>query len=132
MELLYEEVNKRVDDCFNFLSIEKLKDEYLYNLSGGEKKRVVIVSVLVMNLEVIILDEFMNGIDLKGKRFLKELLIGLNKSGKIIICVIYDFEYIEGVFNRVIVFLEDYKIIRDDKYENVIEDKDFLRKYNII
>lgn len=132
MELSEEEVSKRTGDCLNLLNIEKLKDEHPYNLSGGEKKRVAIASVLAMNPEVITLDEPMNGIDPKGKRFLKELLIALNKSGKTIICATHDFEYIEGVFNRAIVFSEDHKIIRDDKYENIINDKDFLRKYNII
>ncbi|MDF2882974.1 MAG: putative transporter ATP-binding protein [Clostridiaceae bacterium] len=132
MELPEEEVNKRVSDCLNLLNIDKLKDEYPYNLSGGEKKRVAIASVLAMNPEVITLDEPMSGIDPKGKNFLKELLIALNNSGKTIICATHDFGYIEGVFNRAIVFSEDHKIIRDDKYENIINDKDFLRKYNII
>lgn len=132
MELPEEEVNRRVNDCLKLLNIDKLKDEHPYNLSGGEKKRVAIASVLAMNPEVITLDEPMNGIDPKGKGFLKELLIALNKSGKTIICATHDFEYIEGVFHRAIVFSEDHKIIRDDKYENIIKDKDFLRKYNII
>jgi len=132
MELPEEEVNKRVEDCLNLLNIDKLKDEHPYNLSGGEKKRVAIASVLAMNPEVITLDEPMNGIDPKGKRFLKELLRDLNKSGKTIICATHDFEYIEGVFERAIVFSEDHKIIRDDKYEKIIKDQDFLRKYNII
>ena len=132
MELPKEEVNKRVEDCLKLLNIDKLKDEHPYNLSGGEKKRVAIASVLAMNPEVITLDEPMNGIDPKGKRFLKELLINLNKNGKTIICATHDFEYIEGVFERAIVFSEDHKIIRDDKYENIINDQDFLRKYNII
>lgn len=56
----------------------------------------------------------------------------VNKSGKTIICTTHDFEYIEGVFHRAIVFFEDNRIIRDDKYENIIKGKDFLRKYNII
>ena len=132
MELPEEEVNKRAYDCLNLLNIYKLKDEHPYNLSGGEKKRVAIASVLAMNPEVITLDEPMNGIDPKGKRFLKELLIALNKSGKTIICATHDFEYIEGVFNRAIVFSEDHKIIRDDTYDNIINDQDFLRKCNII
>ncbi|NNU77674.1 energy-coupling factor ABC transporter ATP-binding protein [Clostridium estertheticum] len=132
MELPEGEVNKRVRDCLNLLNIDKLKDEHPYNLSGGEKKRVAIASVLAMNPEVITLDEPMNGIDPKGKRFLKELLIDLNKCGKTIICATHDFEYIEGVFDRAIVFSEDHKIIRDDKYEKIINDLDFLRKYNII
>jgi cobalt/nickel transport system ATP-binding protein len=132
MDLSDEEINKRVNDCLNLLNIDKLREEHPYNLSGGEKKRVAIASVLAMNPEVITLDEPMNGIDPKGKKFLRDLLIDLNKSGKTIICATHDFEYIEGVFNRVIVFSDEHKIIRDDKYEKVINDEDFLRKYNII
>ncbi|MFL0249823.1 energy-coupling factor ABC transporter ATP-binding protein [Clostridium neuense] len=132
MQLEVEEINKRTFDCLKLLNVDKLKDEHPYNLSGGEKKRVAIASVLAMNPEVITLDEPMNGIDPKGKSFLKELLIALNKSGKTIICATHDFEYIKGVFKRAIVFSEDHKIIRDDRYENVIKDKEFLKKYNII
>ena len=132
MELPNEEVNKRTNDCLNLLNINKLKEEHPYNLSGGEKKRVAIASVLALNPQVITLDEPMNGIDPKGKKFLRELLIDLNKSGKTIICATHDFEYVEGVFNRAIVFSDEHKIIRDDKYENIIKDEDFLRKYNII
>ena len=132
MELPEEEVNKRVNDCLKLLNIEKLIEEHPYNLSGGEKKRVAIASVLAMNPEIIILDEPMNGIDPKGKKFLRDLLIALNKSGKTIICATHDFEYVEGIFNRAIVFSEENKIIRDDKYENIINDEEFLREYNII
>ena len=132
MGLPETEVNKRTQDCLNLLNIDKLKEEHPYNLSGGEKKRVAIASVLAMNPEVITLDEPMNGIDPKGKRFLRDLLIALNKNGKTIICATHDFEYIEGIFNRAIVFSEEHKIIRDDKYENVIKDEEFLRKHNII
>lgn len=132
MEIPEEEVNKRVSDCLNLLNIDKLKEEHPYNLSGGEKKRVAIASALAMNPEVITLDEPMNGIDPKGKRFLRDLLAALNKSGKTILCATHDFEYIEGIFNRAIVFSDEHKIIRDDKYEDVIKDEEFLRKYNII
>jgi len=132
MDLTEVEINKRVSDCLNLLNIDKLKEEHPYNLSGGEKKRVAIASVLALNPEVIILDEPMNGIDPKGKKFLRDLLIALNKSGKTIICATHDFEYVEGIFNRAIVFSEEHKIIRDDKYESAIKDEDFLRKYNII
>lgn len=132
MELPAEEVDKRVNDCLSLLNIERLKEEHPYNLSGGEKKRVAIASVLAMNPEIIILDEPMNGIDPKGKKFLRDLLIALNESRKTIICATHDFEYVEGIFNRAIVFSEENKIIRDDKYENIIKDEDFLREYNII
>lgn len=131
MGLSEEEVNRRVYDCLNLLNIEKVKHESPYNLSGGEKKRVAIASVLSMNPEVITLDEPMNGIDPKGKKFLRELIIKLNQAGKTIIGSTHDFEYVEGVFKRAIVFSEDHKIIRDDDYSKVINDEKFLIKNNI-
>lgn len=131
MGISEEEVNKRVQDCLELLNIEKIKHEAPYNLSGGEKKRAAIACVLSMNPEVITLDEPMNGIDPKGKKFLKELMKKLNASGKTIICSTHDFEYVEGVFKRAIVFSEDHRIIRDDDYQKVIQDERFLVENNI-
>lgn len=131
MGILEEEVNKRVHDCLKLLNIEKIKHEAPYNLSGGEKKRVAIACILSMNPEVIVLDEPMGGIDPKGKKFLKELLKKLNASGKTIICSTHDFEYVDGIFKRAIVFSCDHNIIRDDDYEKVIKDEEFLIKNNI-
>lgn len=126
-----KEVDIRVSDCLRLLDIEDLKYREPYNLSGGEKKRVAIACVLSMNPEVLVLDEPMNGIDPKGKKFLRELLIKLNNSGKTIICSTHDFQYVEGIFKRALVFSEDHSIARDDSYDAVINDNDFLIKYNI-
>lgn len=126
-----KEVDIRVSDCLRLLDIEDLKYREPYNLSGGEKKRVAIACVLSMNPEVLVLDEPMNGIDPKGKNFLRELLIKLNNSGKTIICSTHDFQYVEGIFKRALVFSEDHSIARDDNYDAVINDNDFLIKYNI-
>lgn len=124
-------VKNRVEDCLDLMNIVNLKHRQPYNLSGGEKKRVAIASVLALNPDVLTLDEPMNGIDPKGKRFLRELFIELNNAGKTIICSTHDFEYIDGIFKRALVFSEDHKIIRDDIYENVINDDKFLIDNNI-
>ncbi|NMM64645.1 ABC transporter ATP-binding protein [Clostridium sp. P21] len=131
MGLKEEEVIKRVEDCLKLLDVQDLRDREPYNLSGGEKKRVAIASVLALNPEILVLDEPMNGIDPKGKKFLKELMIKLNSSGKTIICSTHDFEYVEDVFKRALVFSEEHSIVRDDDYNAVINDNDFLVKYNI-
>ncbi len=132
MNLDEKVVNNRVSTCLELLNIKELKHESPYNLSGGEKKRVAIACVLSMNPSILTLDEPMNGIDPKGKTFLRNLLIDLNKSGKTIICSTHDFEYVDGVFERAIVFSKDHKIIRDDDYNTVINDKEFLKNNNII
>ena len=131
MGLSMEEVNKRTLDSLELLRIKHLIHRVPYHLSGGEKKKVAIASVLSMNPQVIIMDEPMNGMDPKSKKFLKELLIKLNKSGKTIICATHDFEYVDEIFERAIVFSEEHKIIRDGNYEEIISDEEFLKEHNI-
>lgn len=132
MGLKEEEVKVRVMDCMELLQITELQNRAPYHLSGGEKKKVAIASVLVLNPEVIVFDEPMNDLDPKTKRFLKGLLINLNNSGKTILCSTHEFEYVKGIFNRAIVFSNEHIIIRDDDYERVLGDSDFLFENNII
>lgn len=132
MALSEKKVQSRVNDCLELLNIKDLKDREPYNLSGGEKKRVAIASVLSLNPEVLVLDEPLNEIDPKGKKFIRELLIKLNESGKTIICSTHEFGYVKGVFKRGIVFSEDNHIIRDDDFEKIFEDIEFLEKNNIL
>ena len=127
-----EEVQKRVEDILKLLKIEHLKHRQPYHLSGGEKRKIAIASVLVMNPDVLVFDEPMNGLDPESKRFLRELMIKLNEAGKTILCSTHDFEYVKDVFKRVVVFSKDHTIIRDGGYKEIMEDNEFLFKNNII
>lgn len=132
MGMTEEEVSNRVSDVLKLLKILDLSERQPYHLSGGEKKKVAIASVLVLNPEVMVFDEPMNGLDPKTKRFLRELMITLNMSGKTILCSTHDFNYVEDVFKRAVVFSKEHTIIRDDDYEQVLQDKEFLYENNII
>jgi len=132
MGLGHDEIKKRVDDCLDLLGITSLKDRIPYHLSGGEKKKVALASVLASNPEVLVLDEPMNGLDPKTKRFLRDFIIKLNSFGKTIICATHDFEYIEGIFKRALVFSKDHTIVRDNPYDIVINDRRLLEEHNII
>ena len=132
MNMPEEEVSQRVEDILKLLKVEDLKHRQPYHLSGGEKRKIAIASVLVMNPEVLVFDEPMNGLDPESKRFLKELMITLNEAGKTILCSTHDFEYVKGVFKRAIVFSKEHTIIRDGDYKEIMEDKEFLFSNNII
>lgn len=127
-----DQVQKRVEDVLSLLKVEDLKHRQPYHLSGGEKRKIAIASVLVMNPEVLVFDEPMNGLDPESKRFLKGLMIKLNEAGKTILCSTHDFEYVKEVFKRVVVFSKDHTIIRDGSYKEIMEDNEFLFKNNII
>ncbi|WP_058303585.1 energy-coupling factor ABC transporter ATP-binding protein [Gorillibacterium timonense] len=132
MGLAESDVNRRVEDCLELLQIKKLRGEHPWNLSGGEKKRVAIAAVLAMNPDVLVLDEPMNGIDPKGKAFLRELLLRLHASGKTIVAATHDFAYVEGIFRRAVVLTEDHRLVRDDEAERVMSDSVFLKQHNIM
>lgn len=126
------EVEKRVEDILNTLKIQDLRNRQPYHLSGGEKKKVAIASALVLNPDILVLDEPMNGLDPRSKRFMKELMITLNNAGKIILCSTHDFNYVEGVFKRAVVFSDNHTIIRDGNYNEIMQDNNFLYENNII
>ena len=68
-----------------------------YHLSGGEKRKVALASVLALNPEAICFDEPMGGLDPRTKRRSRDLIASLNAAGKTLICATHDFEYVDGV-----------------------------------
>src|SRR4030042_4019035 len=89
--LAKDDVFQRANEIMQMLKIENLKDRPSYMLSGGEKKRVAIGSILTMNPEVLFLDEPTSGLDPKTQVFLLELILALNKAGKTIVIATHDF-----------------------------------------
>ena len=68
------EVEQRVDDVLALLDIAELADRAPYQLSGGEKKRVAIASVLVTNPDVLLLDEPTAGLDPRTQDLFRALI----------------------------------------------------------
>lgn len=126
------EINARVNDCADLLGITPLLSKVSYHLSDGEKRKVALAAVLSLNPEVLVLDEPLNSLDPKTKRFLNKLLTDLNRAGKTIISSIHDFAYLDGVFNKAVVLSADHRIVRSGSYNEIVGDQDFLIKHNVI
>jgi cobalt/nickel transport system ATP-binding protein len=127
-----DEVAARVADCSALLGIEHLGNRAPWHLSEGEKRKVAFASVLSLNPEVLALDEPMNGLDPRTKRFLRELFLSLREAGKTILCATHDFGYVDGVFEKAVVFSEDHRIVREGAYDEVASDRDFLNANNLL
>lgn len=74
LKLPVEEIRRRVDNALERTGITHLKERPTHSLSFGEKKRVAIAGVLVMEPEIIVLDEPTAGLDPKGVIEIMELL----------------------------------------------------------
>ncbi len=132
LDIPEKEMHQRVSDIIEMLNIEVLKDRAPYTLSGGEKKKVAIASVLSVNPDVLLLDEPTNGLDPRTQRWLVELLIELKKSGKTIITATHDLGIVEEVSERAVVFSEDHSIVANGEAEAILNDTELLMKVNLI
>ncbi len=68
------EAGERVDEALERVEALELRDKPPYHLSGGEKKRVAIATVLAMLPEILVLDEPTSGLDPRARRQLIALL----------------------------------------------------------
>ena len=103
------EVKQRVEDALKLFCIEKLRYRAPYYLSGGEKKKVAIASILTMNPMVWTFDEPLSALDEKTKIWLVNFLLELKKVGKTIIFSSHDTNLIEQLADRCFHMTENSK-----------------------
>ncbi len=127
-----EESLSRAHDVMAELGIEGLGGRPSYMLSGGEKKRVAIGSVLVMEPEVLLLDEPTNGLDPKSQMFLIELMFRLNENGKTIVVATHDLSLVDELNGTVAVLSEEHKIEKTGPADTVLSDQELLLKVNLV
>lgn len=127
-----EEVKTRVEDVLEMMNITKLRDRSPHTLSGGEKKKVSIATVLVNNPDVLLLDEPSAGLDPRTQLWLVELLQELGSFGKTIITATHDMEIIDQISKRAIVVGEDHRIKMDGKAKDVLSNYDLLLASNLV
>jgi energy-coupling factor transporter ATP-binding protein EcfA2 len=77
-----EEIRSRVDDALRLFGLARYRTRRPAELSGGEKKRLALASVLAMRPRVLILDEPMGGLDPAGRRDLLAALAGLRRQAE--------------------------------------------------
>jgi cobalt/nickel transport system ATP-binding protein len=127
-----DETLARVDDVLHLLDITDLADRAPFQLSGGQKKRVAIGSVLVMNPEVMLFDEPTAALDPRTRHWLTELIVELNAAGKTIVLATQDLDALDLLADRALVMSEDHAIVGDASPAALLADRDLLLAVNLI
>lgn len=127
-----EEALARVRDVLQMLGIARLADRAPFQLSGGEKKRVAIATVLVMNPEVLLFDEPTAGLDPRTADWLTELIGELAGAGKTTVHATHHLASLPGIADRCLVFSEDHRIVAEGTPEEVLAREDLLREVNLV
>lgn len=127
-----EEVKRRVEDVMRMLDISHLGERSPYRLSGGEKKKVAVASVLVLNPSVLLLDELTSGLDPKTQRWLVELLLALHRQGRTIITATHDLQLAHAISDRTVVLSEQHQLVYDGPSQEALENRELLLAVNLI
>ena len=102
------------------LGIWDKKDVFIRELSGGQKRRVMIIKALIHEPELLILDEPTAGVDIELRRGLWDFLIEINKSGTTIILTTHYLEEAENLC-RNIAIIDNGLIIENTKMDSLLQ-----------
>lgn len=101
-----EETARRVEDALRLLDIVRLRRRAPYFLSGGEKKKVAIASLLTMNPEVWTMDEPLVALDEASRGWLVEFLRALKAAGKTLVLATHEEAPLRALADRRLVLPE--------------------------
>lgn len=123
-----EEIEKRVHETLKICGLYPFRNWPISALSYGQKKRVTIASILVMNPDIIILDEPTAGQDYRHYTEIMEFLKEINKnSGITIVMITHDMHLMLEYTDRALVIAEG-QLLADEKPSEVLTDDVLTQK----
>ena len=117
LNLKKEERETKLKEVLSFCELENKKHNPARLMSGGEKRRLAIASILALDCDIIILDEPFANLDWKGVKLVTSLLKKLKEENKTIIILTHEIEKILALTNRVVI-INNGKLVFDDTTEN--------------
>lgn len=124
-----EEIQKRIQQSLKKVDMEEKIEEDLYELSLGQKQRIVISEVLAKQPQYILFDEPTTMIDSRGKEKIYHIVEQLKKENYTIIYITNVAE--EMLLADRIILLDEGKIVEEIKKEELLDKIEVFQKYNI-
>lgn len=126
------QVKRRVEDISEMLEITHLLQRPPYLMSGGEKKKVALASVLSLNPSVLLLDEPSAGLDPRSQMWLVETLKQLHGAGKTIVIATHDLDIVNDIADTVVIFNEMHRIEAVGPVKETLQNTEMLLRVNLI
>lgn len=126
-----DEIKRRVDQALERMGLTQYRQNSPFNLSGGEKKRLAIASVVVFNPDYLILDEPTIGQDYLQKREIIEIIRSFLKEGKTVVIVTHDLEFVVDLRPRIILMSQG-RIISDDNADKALSNLKLLDEASLL
>jgi cobalt/nickel transport system ATP-binding protein len=126
-----EKVRSQVQQILEVMQITHLKDRAPHRLSTGEKKRVTLASVLVLDPEVLLLDEPTAALDPKSASQMIDFLIGARGGPKTVVTTTHDLDILEDIADYCIVF-QAGRVVAEGTPVDVLRQTALLEQTNLV
>ena len=126
------QVIERSEWAMDLLGITKLRDRAPHRLSGGEKKKVALASVLSLQPDVWLLDEPTAALDPRSQSRLLDFIGELKRDRKTIITATHDLDIVEEIADRVVLFCEEHEMTGEGAPREVLSDYARLVECNLV
>lgn len=120
-----------LEKVVSILDIGGLLDRQPHQLSVGEKRKVALASVLIIEPEVLILDEPTAGLDPLTTRHIVDLLIQAGDDGRTVITSTHDLHIIEEIADTVYCFNAGKKIAASGQTSQILGNSQLLDQNNL-
>jgi cobalt/nickel transport system ATP-binding protein len=125
------EVIERVNSTLETMGVAHLRDRAPYRLSGGEKKRVALASVIVLDPEVLLLDEPTSLLDPRSQSQLIDLIQNWKATSKTVVTATHQLEIVEDIAERVVV-LEQGSVTAQGTPSEILSNSELLLRANLL
>jgi len=125
------EVTRRVNETMDLMGISHLSGRPPYRLSGGEKKRVALASVLVLDPEVLLLDEPTATLDPRTQSQFIDLVQGWKDTSKTVITATHQLDIVEDIARSALV-MEAGTVVASGSTSEILMNSELLLKSNLI
>ena len=121
-----EEIPARMEEALERVRIADLRDRTIGSLSGGQRQKVAIASIIALKPRVLVLDEPTGELDPRSSRQVFSLLKELNEEQGITVIVIEQKIMLLGEFAKQLAVLSDGKVLRQGETREVLAHSDEL------
>ena len=125
-----DEIRPRVEEALKVCGLWPFRNWPVSALSFGQKKRVTIAAILVLQPKVILLDEPTAGQDYRHYTEIMEFLLDLNRRGITVLMVTHDMHLMLEYARRAIVF-SDGRLIADAPCAEILTDGEIIRRASL-
>lgn len=121
LKLGREEINRRVTVAMDLLGLSARAEDRPHLLSGGQKRRLTIAGILVMEPAILVFDEPFSNLDYPGIISVLSHIVALHKQGHTILLTTHDLEKVIAHADRLLI-MKGGRIVRDDRPQDLFQE----------